>query len=316
MKDRIVLAKRESKTVDFKRSFDPESAGDWCEVVKDIAAMANSGGGTLLIGVENDGSCTTGDAGVAKVLALDPAHITDKMNKYTGVQFDGFAIHEAQRAGTRIAALNVSSSESLLAFERPGTYQLPDGKQKAAFGVGTVYVRHGAKSEPATTEDLRRIVERRIQTVRKEWMAGVRKVVNAPSGSVVTVLPTEVRSSDSEQATAIRITKDPGAPEYRLVDPDITHPWRQTELIAEVNKSLPNGKRINQFDILTIRHLYAIDSDPTFFHKSRFGASQYSPVFCIWLVEQFERDPSFYEKCRAEYRRRRAAIGPADRPAR
>jgi len=42
-------------------------------------------------GVDNDGSCPC-DATVNKVLALDPAVLTDKVAKYTGVQFDDFTI--------------------------------------------------------------------------------------------------------------------------------------------------------------------------------------------------------------------------------
>jgi len=37
-------AKRESKYVDFKRKFDPANPGEWCELIKDMVAMANSGG--------------------------------------------------------------------------------------------------------------------------------------------------------------------------------------------------------------------------------------------------------------------------------
>src|ERR1700730_6861073 len=33
-------AKRESKYVESKERFDPRSAGDWCEVIKDIAVIA------------------------------------------------------------------------------------------------------------------------------------------------------------------------------------------------------------------------------------------------------------------------------------
>lgn len=46
----------ESTTVDFKTSFDPQSKGDWCELIKDIIAMTNSGGGSLIVGVADDGS--------------------------------------------------------------------------------------------------------------------------------------------------------------------------------------------------------------------------------------------------------------------
>jgi hypothetical protein len=305
MTDKAQSAKRESKSVDFKRSFDQDSAGDWCELLKDLVAMANSGGGVVLIGVDNDGSCP-GDSAVNKVLAVDPAVITDKVAKYTGVQFDDFTISQAERDGQSIAAITVGAALKPLVFERPGTYAVADGKQKSAFGVGTLYVRHGAKSEPATSEDLARIIERQIQQVRKDWMAGVRKVVNAPIGSAVSVLPPEVRQSDSPDASPIRITQDPAAPEYRLVDPDITHPWRQKELLAEVNKSLMEEHRINQFDVLAVKHLYDVDADPRYFHKSRFGAPQYSPGFASWLLEQYARDPRFFEKAREEYKRRRA----------
>lgn len=46
----------ESQKVDFKASFDPQSKQDWCELIKDIIAMTNSGGGCLIIGVNDDGS--------------------------------------------------------------------------------------------------------------------------------------------------------------------------------------------------------------------------------------------------------------------
>ena len=37
-------------------SFDPAATQDWCEVVKDIVAMANSGGGYVVFGVNDDGN--------------------------------------------------------------------------------------------------------------------------------------------------------------------------------------------------------------------------------------------------------------------
>ena len=82
-----IQSKSESRAVDFKSKFDPGRAGDWCELVKDIVAIANSGGGSILIGVDDDGKCC-GPAASAKLLCLDPAVITDKIAKYTGAQFD------------------------------------------------------------------------------------------------------------------------------------------------------------------------------------------------------------------------------------
>ncbi|CAN5508248.1 hypothetical protein BH20VER3_BH20VER3_19370 [soil metagenome] len=53
--------------------------------------MANSGGGTILIGVADDGQ-SAADSAALKILQTDPAKITDKIAKYTGVQFDSFTV--------------------------------------------------------------------------------------------------------------------------------------------------------------------------------------------------------------------------------
>jgi hypothetical protein len=306
MVDRALQARRESKTVDFKRSFDPTNAGDWCELIKDIVAMANSGGGHIVIGVEDNGTAAA-DGAAAATLTLDPAQITDKVAKYTGTQFDGFAIIEGMRGSTPVAVIAISPGSRPLVFEKPGTYPAADGKQKTAFGVGTVYVRHGAKSEPANAEDVARIFERLVQAVRREWLSGVRRVVNAPRGSTVNVLPPGIRQSSDPNAAPIRLTADPAAPEYRMIDPDATHPWRQKELIAEINTLVKPVDRINQFDIRAVRHLYDIDGELRHFHKAKFGAPQYSPEFRDWLLGQYQRDPDFFRKSREEFKQRRSS---------
>jgi len=306
MVDRALCAKRESKGIDFKRSFDPQNAGEWCELLKDVVAMANSGGGYILVGVENDGSLASpGSAGA--FLSLDPAQITDKLAKYTGVQFEDFGMTEGVRDGQPVGVLEVRAAGRPLIFEKPGTYAIADGKQKTAFGVGTLYVRHGAKSEPATSSDASRIIDRAVQSIRKEWMAGLRRVVNAPTGSRVTVLPPKVRQSSDPDAASIRITSDPRAPEYRLVDPDATHPWRQKELLAEINRILPTESRLNQFDIQAIRKVFPIESESRFFYKGKFGSAQYSPEFRDWLIEEWKADQDFFARVRNDFARLRAS---------
>jgi len=42
----------ETDDLDFKEQFDPMSRQDWCELIKDIAAIANSGGGAIIVGVK------------------------------------------------------------------------------------------------------------------------------------------------------------------------------------------------------------------------------------------------------------------------
>ena len=45
--EKAKAAKRESKYIEFKVSFDIDSTQDWCEIIKDIVAIANSGGGII-----------------------------------------------------------------------------------------------------------------------------------------------------------------------------------------------------------------------------------------------------------------------------
>jgi hypothetical protein len=56
--------------------------------------------------------------------------------------------------------------------------------------------------------------------------------------------------------------------------------------------------------LLAVRHLYGVEGNANFFHKSRFAAPQYSPAFANWLLQQYARDPGFFQKSREEYKRR------------
>ena len=211
--EKALLATRESKRVEFKEGFDPALPGAWCEVLKDIVSIANSGGGVIIFGLSSRG-VPTGNP-VANILAIDPATVTDKIHSYTEVQFSDFEIREAKKARKALAVIVIGAARVPMVFTSPGTYPTEDGKQKTAFGKGTVYFRHGAKSEPATSDDLRAIIERRLKEVRREWIGGVRKVIQAPAGSRVALLPPDVRASVAPGATPIRIVEIIVLPEIR-----------------------------------------------------------------------------------------------------
>lgn len=293
-------AKRESKYVEFKERFNPSSAEDWCEIVKDIVAIANSGGGALVIGVKNDGSPSGAD--VTSTLELDPAVLTDKIKKYTRRDFSAFQIHDADKEGSRIAILVIDEAQPSFVFEEPGTYSTSDGKQKTAFSRGTIYVRHGAKSEPMTNADMFQANERLLELFRKEWIGKVKKVVEAPLGSKISVQDSTVRQTSDPTAAPVRIVNDPTAPAYRLQKPDDYFPHRGKELIARVNGMLDGGIRINTRDLLAVRRVHNIDDNPDFFYKGKFGSPQYSDACADWLVERYRVNPRFFEEARIAFR--------------
>lgn len=265
------------------------------------------GGGCIIFGVKNDG--TQSEYDITSVLNLDSAIITDKVAKYTNEQFSEFEIEELERDGNKVAILIVHGVSIPMIFIRPGTYSIGGNRQQTAFGKGTIYFRHGAKSEPGTSDDLRKVIAKEVEEIRKSWLGNIRKVVKAPTGHVVQVLPSDVRISPEPGATPIRITKDEEAPAYRLMTPDVTHPHRQKDVIEIVNERLKGRKKINQYDVLCVRNVYNIDdTKPDFYYKSKYGAPQYSNEFVEWLVQFYEKNPSFFDAAREKYRRLRDEV--------
>ncbi|MFX0197946.1 MAG: helix-turn-helix domain-containing protein [Candidatus Hodarchaeota archaeon] len=203
-------AKRESKHIEFKESFDTNSSQDWCGIIKGIVAIANSGGGIILFGVDNAGQPCGAD--LKPIFQLDPADIADKISKYTGSVDLEFEIREVKKGKQNLVAFVIQPVSIPIVFRKPGTYDIGSGKQRTAFSVGTVYFRHGAKSEPGTSDDIRKIIERQVDIIRKSWIKGVRKVVKAPHGAqVVTVLPSSRLAASTLSATTVRAVKDPKA---------------------------------------------------------------------------------------------------------
>ena len=296
---KVLERKRESKNLDFKEQFDLGSQRDWCEVVKDVIAISNTGGGAIVFGLRNNGAPAGTD--ISAIPNLDPADLTNKIFKYTNQQFSDFEIREETKDGQHVAILRVGPSPVPIVFEKPGTYPVAGSKQGRAFSQGSVYFRHGAKSEPGTTADLRAAIERRLKAIRKDWLTGIRKVVTAPGKSEVTSSPQEVVQTGDPSATPIRLSDDPDAPVYRMVGIDETYPFRQKEVMSEFRRRNPEVA-INQFDILAVRRVYGIDDDDRYSHLGKFATRQYSAIFVDWLEDSVGRNSGFFEEAKQNFK--------------
>ena len=300
--DKAKNAKRESKHIERKEKFDIDQPGDWCEIIKDIVAMANSGGGCILVGIKNDGTPSGWDP--TPLLNIDPADITNKVAKYTGEQFDGFDITETEKDGHRLALLQVHSTSVPMIFTQDGIYtDVGHGKERIAFRKGTLYVRHGAKSEPGNSKDLREFIDREVERIRHAWLRDIRKVTEAPVDSQLYVLPPGKLVPPFPNEIPIRITDDPTLPAYPRVDPNYTHPHREKEMIMLVNQRIGGRKRINTHDFRCARKVHKIDqSKPEFYYEPKYGSPQYSNAFADWLTNQYENDPLFFDKARKKHK--------------
>ena len=260
--------------------------------------MANSGGGVIVIGLGNDGTPSGWDP--TSFLAIDPANVVNILAKYVGDQFDGFEISGSKKSKYRVATIKLQARlSSPLVFEKPGTYETEPGKQKTAFSRGSVYFRHGAKSEPATSSDLARYIRSELSLQRRELMANVRKISTAPRDSkVLVVSPT---TGPQETIDKFRVVDDPSAPALARTDYDVTHPYRQKELMSTINARVAE-KVVGSYEVLSVRRVYQIDERPEFFHRPKFSSSpQFSDAFVSWLITEYQSDPEFFKKAVASY---------------
>jgi len=296
---RAEAATNESRYVEFKATFDTDSIGAWCEIIKDIVAFANSGGGVIVFGVSDGG--VDADVDVRHIFDCDLADITNRIARYTNYQFSELEIIELSRSGKRYPAFLILGVEIPIVFTKPGTYPIDGGKQRAAFGQGTLYFRHGAKSEPGSRDDLRHWRDREIVRTRKDWLSGITKVVRAPRGHLISVEP----PSAATRTQAVVISNNPNDPRVYLGNAQEVFPFRQKELIEAVNAKLVGRGSINSRDATAInRKLDVLKAYPAFALKAHHRSiTQYSQAYADWIVEQINSNSTFLIDARAHLRR-------------
>jgi hypothetical protein len=131
--------------------------------------------------------------------------------------------------------------------------------------------------------------------MRREWFAGIVKVVEAPPGSHVEVTPP---AAVDVASSPVRLVNDPSAPAFRQVSVDETHPFRQKEVAAEVNVRLAGAKAIIPYHIQCVRQAYGIEGNPTFAYKIKHSSTRYSQAFVDWILQQHNENAEFFEDAR------------------
>jgi hypothetical protein len=293
----VLTRSSETDDLDFKGEFH-NKLGDWLEIIKDIVAFANSGGGTILIGVNDDGSPSGAD--VSPICDTDPADVTNKIYSYTGIQFHAFDFDKAEKDGNAICVITVRQSLIPIVFTKVGNYEPAPGKSRTAFNIGVVYFRHGAKSEPGNSEDLRKFVEREVEAIKHSWLSGIAKVVEAPAGSRVAILPPEDEAVFAKEVAEFQLTDDPAAPQILALRLDRAYPHRQKEVVNAVNEKLAGKKKINPRHAQAINLVHKVKENVKFCHTQKHASPQYSERFVDWIVKKYQEDETFFEVTREQ----------------
>jgi hypothetical protein len=201
-------ARTELASLDFKIGFDASSNKDWLELLKDIVAMANAGGGLLVFGIDRDGNALGCSPDLVR--DLDPAAIVDKLRKYAPqvhIQVNPYGL---VYQGDQLASLVIQRGTRIIVFERDGQYEDPTTRRsKTVFYAGIVYTRTAGGNAPARQLDLDQMVSYFAEQQIRRMVARIGQVATLPPGTDL-------------------IASDPSNPSlgYRLLDHGLGMPVR------------------------------------------------------------------------------------------
>lgn len=260
------------------REFDPASDRDWCELVRDIAAVANSGGGRIDVGA-----------------ALDKREVVRRLHLHIDDAFSDITIRPTDSSAAAASEILVGPATFPLGFSAAGVCGSSSHllERVELFPAGTFYFRHGERSEPGTSADMRAFFERLLRRVRRRWLRGIRRVLYAPIEQAAKRTPKRAPAN----LQPVRIVTDPEAPALHPQDVDHLYPWRQKDLLRELNSRL--GRRmLTTYDIQAVRRQHRLDERPEFIFNLPGAGRRYSPATADWIMEQFNGDPEFFHQAR------------------
>jgi hypothetical protein len=274
-------------------NFDPTSEISWCELILGIVATANSGGGSVRVICDGPS-----DAG-----ALSAPVIVERLAQYADSPFDDLKVRTPESTVNNVFDVAVGPAECPIGFRRSSPHapssRLADGER--IFSAGVFYFRRGDKCVAGTSADLRAFLARMLDRERRRWLRGIRRVIGGPIGLQGT--PRRDRAAAAPSASAanlqpVRIVNDPGAPALQPQYVDRLYPWRQKDLLDELNHRLAR-RALTTYDIQAVRRQHRLDDRPDFVFHLPGAGRRYSPAVADWMMEQFNQDASFFEKARA-----------------
>lgn len=180
------------------------------KIVKTIVAFANTEGGEILIKKVVD-----------RQDLLDSARLDDKVNRYVQPRVEGIESVIDEKTGE--CRIKVPKSQTAIhVFIAEASYKDSKDRQKSAFYPGQVYVRHSSKTEPATAEDLEKMIRERVS----EWLSELGKAMGKLAKQI----------SISESGLPVRISET-GVLTIAFTDPNREYPYTAKTLGQKIGKN-------------------------------------------------------------------------------
>lgn len=152
----------EGRNQDYKLTFDPKNPRAKTDLVKDIVAMANSGGGRIVFGRDE-----TNRPGIDPKIAdaLDSARIQDYLEMFVDKGLINLSHSQQQLPGGNVLlTLSVEAVTYPVVMKKDGTWKgFSTEKDRPLFRKGDVLVRHGSRNERISQADMRAFIDAAYQ---------------------------------------------------------------------------------------------------------------------------------------------------------
>ena len=254
----------ESSLIDFKECFEGDRRA-WLRLLAEGAALTNSGGGTLVFGVDDDGNRIGVDRSLAN--QLDPTKISNQLQNFvSGIEFETVVV-SCTYYKKHFVGLYFLPNPGIIVFDKDGDY--PDaGGTKRVFQHGVVYVRRGTAKQAATQLDINLLIRRLADEQSRSLLARIEQVAFLPRGTSLIAeasdgsgagvrlvghgrgIPVGI-SDTGDAATDVAQFIDTSRP-YDSLATEIAHRvrlWKQAEHEASVPKSSLNRWLLHRDEI-------------------------------------------------------------------
>jgi hypothetical protein len=256
-------------------------------LIRDVVAVANSGGGRLIVHIPIEAG---GPA------SLNQAALDDRLFRFADTTRSELPCEVELRGDGTKATIVIPAAAVPIPFSRSGTSS-DAGPSPAheVFPAGVVYFRHGGISEPGTTNDMQAFFRRAIRRSAAQWLRRIRGMLRDSTSPHV--LP-QIAASAAGLPQPVRIVTDPTAPALQPQDVDRLYPLRQKDLVRQLNREF--GRRlVNSYDIQAVRRQHHLDERPDFVFHLPGAGRRYSRAAAEWIADAYRNDPAFFEQARA-----------------
>lgn len=196
----LVEYAEEDNRVDYKQTVDLDSEKEWLGLTKDISSFANTRGGYLIFGVNNQNKEVVGLSKKVEIVLKDANNLQLKFNRHLEPDISTLRSKAFRIGGKPIVVIYVPQSFNVThLIKKDGVFKQQSGKPKTILHQGTFYVRRSASNHLGDSRDLDDVVERRVDQFRDALIDKVARVVKSPADSNLFIL-----SKDPEDAAGER----------------------------------------------------------------------------------------------------------------